>query len=402
MPPILKLNSGKSRYINFKHVFIRKLLQKLQEKCDGQSRTVASLEERCVSLKSTIDQLNLSLERAAASESDLRSEMQSLQRQLVDTTSMSHSGAEKLKQLQKALSNSENERRVLSERLDSSQQNLAEFRRNNHILQDQIARLNNELANNEVQKSALESQLRLAQWPTEGVGGSSHQEEEFIRQLQREKSELRGKVDSLVAKIRQLESEKRSLERMGRGKSFEVSEKYDKEGFEIGRYEQENRELRSRIGQLERELNEKEEELSKWRNHRCGGFDKFDRSEMERYRAAQLQAERLLEAREQSHRQQVARLENQVTLLREQLNQEIKRRQQYVLRSSKAGREMQQLRQALGDSLRTVSQDPSLDALLLEHEARKLDSNIASTASLPALGQSSYRRSATPQPPKDY
>lgn len=86
--------------------------------------------------------------------------------------------------------------------------------------------------------------------------------------------------------------------------------------------------------------------------------------------------------------------------LREQLNQEIKRRQQYVLRSTRAGREMQQLRQALGDSLRTVSQDPSLDALLLEHEARKLDNNLSSTASLPpALTlPSSYDRSRTPQP----
>lgn len=39
----------------------------------------------------------------------------------------------------------------------------------------------------------------------------------------------------------------------------------------------------------------------------------LDRSgELEKYRAGQLQAERLLEAREQSHRQQVQRLESQV------------------------------------------------------------------------------------------
>lgn len=91
--------------------------------------------------------------------------------------------------------------------------------------------------------------------------------------------------------------------------------------------------------------------------------------------------------------------------LREQLNQEIKRRQQYVFRSSKAGREMQQLRQTLGDSLRTVSQDPSLDALLLEHEARKLDDNLTTSTSLPPAllpPSSTYRRSTTPQPPKDY
>lgn len=61
---------------------------------------MASLEERCASLKSTIDQLNLSLERAAASENELRSEIQSIQRQLLDSTVVSHSSAEKLKQVQ--------------------------------------------------------------------------------------------------------------------------------------------------------------------------------------------------------------------------------------------------------------------------------------------------------------
>lgn len=38
-------------------------------------------------------------------------------------------------------------------------------------------------------------------------------------------------------------------------------------------------------------------------------------TDLERYRAGQLQAERMLEAREQSHRQQIHRLENQVKLL---------------------------------------------------------------------------------------
>lgn len=57
-------------------------------------------------------------------------------------------------------------------------------------------------------------------------------------------------------------------------------------------------------------------------------------------------------------------------MLREQLAQEAKRRQMYILRSSRAGREMQQLRQTLGDSLRNVSQDP-LDTDILESEARR-------------------------------
>lgn len=106
-------------------------------------------------------------------------------------------------QLQKQLANSENEKRVITERFEATQQNLAEMRRNNQILQDQVSRLNNELANNEVQRSGLESQLRLAQWPAD-AGITSHQEEELRTQLhsiQRERNELRGKVETLNNKV---------------------------------------------------------------------------------------------------------------------------------------------------------------------------------------------------------
>ncbi len=57
-------------------------------------------------------------------------------------------------------------------------------------------------------------------------------------------------------------------------------------------------------------------------------------------------------------------------MLREQLAQEAKRRQMYILRSTRAGRDMHQLRQTLGDSLRHVAQDP-LDSGLLENETRR-------------------------------
>ena len=64
-----------------------------------QGRNLASLEERCASLKSTIDQLNLTLERANTGEAEMRAEIQSLQRTLLDTSSTSQSSCEKLKQV---------------------------------------------------------------------------------------------------------------------------------------------------------------------------------------------------------------------------------------------------------------------------------------------------------------
>lgn len=168
--------------------------------------------------------MTISLERAAQSETELKAELHNKQQALMDITSASHAATERLKQvkqqyfqfsnryvssqkmlqLQKQLANSENEKRVITERLEATHQNLAEMRRNNQILQDQVSRLNTELANNEVQKSGLESQLRLAQWPAD-AGMSSHHEEELRTQLhscQRDKTDLKSKVDALNNKVR--------------------------------------------------------------------------------------------------------------------------------------------------------------------------------------------------------
>lgn len=395
--------------------------QKLQERHDAQTRTSTSLEERCASLKSTIEQLNLSLERASTTESELKNEIMHLRRSAMENNAVTHSNNDRLKQLQKQLATAENERRVLSERHDTAQQTIMELKHTNQSLIDHNARLKNDLANNEVQRSGLESQLRLATtWPHESP---SNKDEELVRQLhtvQRDRSEMRGKVDALSDKVRLLEADKRNLERQlasvraggGRSKSYERPEKAHSElmgsNVSVELLEQENRELRLKIRRLEALLAEKESEIVRYKTIHIHSHSALDSSrdrmaEIERLRAAQLQAEKLLEAREQSHRQQVLRLENQIQLLREQLNQEVKRRQLYVLRSTRAGREMQHIRQALGDSLRTVSQDPSLDAVLLEHEARKLDTTVTSTTSLPpslALSAPYDRISPLPSPLK--
>jgi rootletin len=92
---------------------------------------------------------------------------------------------------------------VVTERLEALQQTLAELRRMNQNLTDQNQRLQTELANSEVQRSGLEAQLRLSSWPPEGAG-TGNKDEELMRQLQtsqRERMELRGKVESLSDKV---------------------------------------------------------------------------------------------------------------------------------------------------------------------------------------------------------
>lgn len=348
-------------------------LRNVQERWETANRSSSQLEDRCVALKTTIDQLKDRVQTAAITETELRAEVNGLHKERQDQGQHVAIGQDKIKQVQKSLTNSENERRVLAERLDQSQNAVNELRRSQQSNQDQLQRLQEQMAEMEVQKSALESQLRISKWNQEnpdqvgsagGAGTGAEHNEDFGR---REKADLRSKIDSLNEKVRLMEQEKRygsgGQEKSGSKFSghvkFDRSEKYDGHGeydsnrmdtdsrFNCGidhtQIENENRDLRMKVRRLETMLAEKEAELARAKA-KYSESPKCSSNDADRYRQAQLQAERLLDARETSHKQQILRLENQISMLREQLAQEAKRRQMYILRSSRAGREAQQLR----------------------------------------------------------
>ena len=72
---------------------------------EAQTRTITTLEERCGSLNSTIEKLNLTLQRSSNTESDLRNEISSLQRNLMEISVASQSNNEKLKQVRVEFNN---------------------------------------------------------------------------------------------------------------------------------------------------------------------------------------------------------------------------------------------------------------------------------------------------------
>lgn len=336
-------------------------IRNLQERLDNQCRASAQLEDRCVALKTTVDQLKERLQSAAITETELRGELNCLQKERSEQGHNVQAGQDKVKQIQKLLSTSENERRILAERLDAAQNSLNDVRRSQQSQQDIIQRHQDQIAELEVQKSALESQLRIAKWNQDNsdqLGGHST-DEELNRQLlalQRERNELKAKVDALNDKLRYADADKRS--KFSGNVQFDRSEKslygggggnkdggeYDSNrmeteslmsrgggggvggaghmslntnfncGLDHSLIEQENRDLRMKVRRMETTLAEKESELARakaklFESPKCLPGDS------ERYRSAQLQAERLLDAREQSHRQQVLRLENQVITL---------------------------------------------------------------------------------------
>lgn len=353
-------------------------LRNVQERWEQANKSSAQLEDRCVALKTTIDQLKDRLQAAAIAETEFKAEINALNKERSDQGQHLIIGQDKIKHIQKQLTNSENERRVLAERLDQAQNATNELRRTQQSNQDNMQRMQEQLAEMEVKNSALESQLRITKWNQDnpdnfGSGGNDQSGGDF---KDREKSEMRRKIDTLNEKVRILEQEKRYGGGGGGGATsskfsghvqFDRSEKYDGEydsnrhehesntggrfpcGLDHVQIENECRDLRIKVRRLETQLAEKEAELARAKAKHAesgggGGGGKCASSDAERYRQAQLQAERLLDARENSHRQQIMRLENQISMLREQLAQEAKRRQLLLLRSSRAGREAEQLR----------------------------------------------------------
>lgn len=297
---------------------------------------------RCISLKTSVDQLKERLQSAALTETELRGELTCLQKERSEQSHSITSSQDKLKHLQKLLANNDNDRRVMAERLEAAQCSINELHRQQQSQQDIIQRMQNQTAELEVQKSTLEAQLRIAKWNQEsGCGGDAdhcghHSNDEISSQLlktQREKNELRLKVETLNEKLRQIENDK--LSKFSENVHFDRSEKrnfkdgeYDSNrmqesrdasgalkpnyNFETSLIKQENHDLKIKIRRIETLLAEKESELARLRAKLIENLKVGPNDDCEKYRAAQLKSERLLETREQHHRQQVLQLENQV------------------------------------------------------------------------------------------
>lgn len=82
----------------------------------------------------------------------------------------------------------------------------------------------------------------------------------------------------------------------------------------------------------------------------------------------------------------------QINNLRKRLDQEMKLKRRYLLESPAENLRMRQLRETLADSLRTVSQNPTLDALLLDHETKKLNSSLHMVKTDPLRSLASSRK----------
>lgn len=284
-------------------------------------------------MKTSVDQLKERLQNAAIIETELRAELNCIQKERTEQSHLVTATQDKLKHMQKSLSSIENERRILSDRFESSQLTLNELHRSQQSQQDVIQRLQNQVADLEVQKSTIEAQLRIAKWNQSNNDPDScvHNVDDISSQLlktQREKNELRLRVEMLNEKLRQVESDK--LSKFSESRPYDCPEKVSNYEYDSNKMadsnrkscndpdhsylKQENYDIKIKIRRLETMLAEKEAELARFRTKLIDST-KCPIDDLEKHRAAQLKSERLFDIRETHHRQQITQLENQVIKL---------------------------------------------------------------------------------------
>ncbi|GFS25857.1 rootletin, partial [Elysia marginata] len=243
-------------------------------------------------------------------------------------------------------------------------------------------------------------------------------EEEMAQRLQKvcaDKQALQERVASLSRTLGNIETEKREIERssmrLEKDKSAlkktldkvereklqteEIAHKslYDRDNVDrtLGRLEEDNLMLQRSLQDLQAQLAEAEQTHAQRLIDLTTRHRAETEMETERLRSAQQQAERLLEARELAHRQKVKGLEEQNSLLKDQIGHELRKRQQYISQSARAGEDIRDLRSVLDHSLTNVIRDPNLDPILLDQEAKRLDESLGYSRS---GGLSTPRRSA--------
>ena len=86
----------------------------------------------------------------------------------------------------------------------------------------------------------------------------------------------------------------------------------------------------------------------------------------------------------------------QISTLKDQLSQEMRKRQQYLSHGvSRPDEDIANIHNALNTSLGTIAHNPSLDHILLSEESRKLD-ELVDDYSSPKLSTPSARRQRSP------
>ncbi|XP_049578492.1 rootletin isoform X2 [Syngnathus scovelli] len=262
---------------------------------------------------------------------------------------------ENLKQLHRAMTDSETERQLLQDRLNESRDALAESKKLNRSLMERSQTLKREQEDLELRNRELDKQKMSLQQSLKMQQGAQQAAREKVEQLESKATNLEIKVTNLQVALQQLRREKADMEkavtRLGKDKGA-LRKSLEKAETNRRRTEEEiARETQEALICLERQLVERQDQVTALKSQ-IGQLEQAQAQRLlevtarhhqemetatERLRQAQLQAQQALESREKAHRQRVRCLEDQVSTLKEQLDEETRRRQACVHKMLRPG-----------------------------------------------------------------
>ncbi|XP_078801637.1 ciliary rootlet coiled-coil protein 2 isoform X1 [Oryzias latipes] len=332
----------------------------LQERLTDTRRKLSESEDRCAALQVNEQRQAAVLARAEQQESQLREKTHKLSNSLNDLSRRSEGLQEQMTELQRALVSSEQDRRLLQERLDKTWDALSESQRLKHALTEERQSLQKAQEDSELKISELENNNRVLK---ESLKQQQDAELCTSHQLHNEKDQLKEKLRLLQTSMQKLQQEKAEMEpiltRLSKDKSVlrKTLEKVEMDRLrkqeEAASAARDRAQLEQRVHSMEQQLAEKQDALQTLQSQvshlehshaqRFLEVTAYHHKELEEERArlkdSQLRAEFALDSREAAHQQRVRCLEEQVLALREQLDQESRRRQAYFNQMLQPGRQ---------------------------------------------------------------
>ncbi|KAL1023371.1 hypothetical protein UPYG_G00039950 [Umbra pygmaea] len=317
-----------------------------------QRRKLQDSEDQAAGLRVDQERLATALTHAETQEFRLKEQLQGLSSSLSDSSERTAALQEQSAQLQKALSISDQDRKTMQERLDKLRETLCDSKRQNHSLTQRLQKVQRAQDHAALQASELEKQnwtLMEALKQKQEAAAMAMQESNT-----QQRDELQERLTGLHSTLKKMEGERaeldRAVTRLGKDKAAlrKTLEKVELERIrreeEAVISEREKEQLGHTVHTLQQDINQQQlqmqtlqtqmSQLERAHAQRFLEVSSHHRQEMElvteRLRATQLEAERALEVREKAHRQRVLVLEEQVLTLKEQLDQEMRRRQAYV------------------------------------------------------------------------
>lgn len=320
--------------------------QALSESVKKLNAQLRQSEDKCVDMRDDIERLKRELNKSENNEADLKrnleqqtriaSEVPSLRDQLSSAQNDISSANNRKQQLESELMNLRSELRDQKQRVQDSASRINEFQRQLQDAQNEKSRLNDKIISLEKTissqrstESDLRQQLSTAISERRSVQIEIDELHRRIAQLENDRRAFNDKIDelgrqraALLKKIELLENERRNAEAIINETALQ------REAIEhsLTAMESENKELHRNCAQLQQQIAQLEMDSG----NRLVQLTTKQREEHEKFVEAVINekthVERIIESRDRAQRNRLQQLEEQVNMLRNQLNNERRRR----------------------------------------------------------------------------